>query len=131
MTRRRKLTWATAVTAVALAIGCGSAPDDDQAVPTNVDATAPAAGAKKAAKPSGVADGTHAVPGEIKPGTYTTTAATDGFGCYWARLKGFSGELSDIAANGNIDAGAKGRFTVSAKDKGVTLTGGCRWVKAA
>jgi len=42
-------------------------------------------------------DGTWEIGVDIPPGTYRTVFPTDG--CYWARLSGFSGELSDIIAN--------------------------------
>ncbi|MFI7449976.1 hypothetical protein ACIBQX_20970 [Nonomuraea sp. NPDC049714] len=46
-------------------------------------------------------DGQYLVGEDIKPGTYKT-AGTDGFNCYWARLKNASGELSAIIANDNV-----------------------------
>jgi hypothetical protein len=64
----------------------------------------------------GIGDGTHRVPNDIAAGTYRSTG--DGT-CYWARLAGFSGELDDIAANGNnapeiITIGKQLRPTVAA-----------------
>ncbi|MBT2547351.1 hypothetical protein J7I85_03245 [Arthrobacter sp. ISL-65] len=41
-------------------------------------------------------DGTYRVGTQIKPGLYKSTG---GSFCYWARLSGFSGNLSDIKAN--------------------------------
>ncbi|MGC5628821.1 hypothetical protein ACPYO6_12070 [Georgenia sp. Z1344] len=41
--------------------------------------------------------GTHLVGTDIAPGTYRSTGTGDG--CYWERLAGTSGELSDIIAN--------------------------------
>lgn len=73
-------------------------------------------------------DGTWAVVGEIKPGTYVTTAREGG--CYWARVKDFDGSLDSIIANGNLDQGAHGRVTVKKTDKGVEFTGGCVWTRA-
>lgn len=58
----------------------------------------------------------------IKPGTYRIGS----FGnCYWARLSGFSGELDDVIANGNIDSGKLARVTVKKTDKGLHLNGEC------
>jgi putative cell wall-binding protein len=42
-------------------------------------------------------NGTHQVGASLPPGTYRTRANTSG--CYWERLSGFSGQLSDIIAN--------------------------------
>ena len=42
-------------------------------------------------------DGTYRVGTEVKPGLYKATGS--GSGCYWQRLSGFSGELSQINAN--------------------------------
>lgn len=82
-----------------------------------------------AAQPAvtGLGAGTWSVPGEVKPGTYVTTA--DG-PCYWARLKDFDGELTSISANGNLTDGDRGRVSVKAGDKGLELSGNCVW-KAA
>jgi len=44
-------------------------------------------------------DGSHVVGADVAPGTYRTFEAARG--CYWARLAGFSGEMSDLIANGN------------------------------
>jgi hypothetical protein len=43
-------------------------------------------------------DGTHVVGKDIRPGTYR---ARGGDGCYWARLRSFSGGLNSILANAN------------------------------
>jgi hypothetical protein len=47
-------------------------------------------------------DGQYVVGADVPAGTYRTRAASQG--CYWARLRGFSGELSDLIANENTDA---------------------------
>lgn len=44
-------------------------------------------------------DGTYEVGKDIPAGTYRSTEDTDM--CYWATLKGFSGELDDVIQNGN------------------------------
>ena len=68
-------------------------------------------------------DGDYRVGPEILPGTYQAAAAP---GCYWARLSGFSGELSDIIAN-NIGTG--GIVQVMPGDVGFTTTGCGGWTK--
>lgn len=42
-------------------------------------------------------------PGDIAPGTYQTAGLA---GCYWARLSGLGGQLSDIIANGDPSGSA-------------------------
>jgi hypothetical protein len=70
-------------------------------------------------------DGQFAVPGEVKPGTYRATNP-DG-NCYWARLKGFSGDLDDLLANGNPSGPA--RVTIARTDKGFESTRCGEWTK--
>ncbi|MBG0813323.1 hypothetical protein HS045_03695 [Planomonospora sp. ID82291] len=52
-------------------------------------------------------DGQYLVGEDIKPGTYKTAGAAEDSGCYWARLKNASGELSGIIANDNITGPAR------------------------
>ena len=49
--------------------------------------------------PTGITfgDGIHQIGASLPAGTYRTRANVSG--CYWARLSGFSGQLSDIIAN--------------------------------
>jgi hypothetical protein len=75
-------------------------------------------------------DGVWEIGTEVEPGTYTTTAPEDSLGCYWARLSGFSGEFDDIIANGNLDAGARGRVEVSDSDTGIEFSGTCTWTRS-
>lgn len=79
------------------------------------------------------ADGDYEVgtgAGQVPPGKYRTTAAADSFGCYWARLKGLGGGIADIAANGNVTAGAPAIVVIAAADKAFTVSGGCTWSRA-
>ena len=59
-------------------------------------------------------NGNYIVGTDIKAGTYRTRTASAG--CYFSRLSGFSGGLSDIISNENTDAPAV--VTISANDKG-------------
>jgi len=59
-------------------------------------------------------DGTYQVGTDIKPGTYRTQTGSQG--CYYARLKGFSGSTGDILANNLTDYPAI--VTIFATDKG-------------
>lgn len=124
----RRTTIALAAAAFLVALGCAADPgaETPSTDPLNVEAST---AADPPAKPvSGqLKAGTWEVPGEVKPGTYTTTAEGP---CYWARLKNFDGELSSILANGNLDPDQRGRLTVKKTDKGLELTGDCVWVRA-
>src|SRR5512144_376671 len=64
--------------------------------------------------------------GTIKPGTFVLVTSDH---CYWERLQGFSGEMNDIIANGNLDAPegktASARITIKKGDKGLSLSGSC------
>jgi hypothetical protein len=55
-------------------------------------------------------DGTWLVGKDIQPGTYR---ASGHWHCYWARLRGLSGQFGDIISNGN---GANPVVTVEASD---------------
>lgn len=74
--------------------------------------------------------GVWAIGAEVAPGTYTTTAPDDGFGCYWARLSGFSGDFEELITNGNLDPGARGRVEIADGDAGIEFTGACEWEPA-
>lgn len=68
--------------------------------------------------------GNENVPGEsLKPGTYRVTAGE--YGCYWARVKSFDGELGSIITNGNIDGGRTATIVVKKTDKGLQLQNDC------
>jgi hypothetical protein len=61
-------------------------------------------------------DGQFQVGKDIQAGTYRTREGSSG--CYWERLKGFSGAFDDIIANGNTDGPAV--VTISSSDAGFT-----------
>jgi hypothetical protein len=124
-----KRTLAALAAFALIAVGCNSTPDDSPVLPNPPAETVQ--GRKAAPKPAGIGDGQHAVGPDIKAGTYTTTVPADSFGCYWARVNDFEGELQSILANGNLEPGAKGRIVVKSSDAGVEFKGGCEWKKAA
>lgn len=68
-------------------------------------------------------DGTFQVGTDIKPGVYRTRDGDSG--CYFARLKGFSGSLDDIIANENTDSPAV--VMIAATDKGFQSDGCGTW----
>jgi hypothetical protein len=120
-------TIAALTLAALVAVGCGGAPDDKPRTAAAPLPTTTSAAPKKADGTIGA--GTWEVGTEVKPGTYTATARDH---CYWARLKDFDGDItSSILANGNLDAGQRGRITVKDTDKGLELSGDCRWSVAA
>jgi hypothetical protein len=82
-----------------------------EAAPTT---TAPKSKSTTAPVPVSFGDGQYAVPQQVKPGTYQ--APNPDGECYWARLKGFSGELEDVIANDNPSGPA--RVTIARTDKG-------------
>lgn len=69
-------------------------------------------------------EGTFLVGKDIQPGTYRGTPGSMGM-CYWTRLKGLSGELTDIIAN-DIAQGPT-IVTVKATDKAFETKGCAGW----
>jgi hypothetical protein len=67
-------------------------------------------------------DGEYQVGVDISPGTWK---AENTAGCYWARLKGFSGEPSDMITNSN-DSGI---VKILKGDKGFSTSGCGSWSK--
>jgi putative cell wall-binding protein len=70
-------------------------------------------------------DGTYQVGEDIPAGTYRTRTDPPGGGCYWERLAGFSGELSDINANEFTDTHAV--VTIESGDVGFRTDGCGTW----
>jgi hypothetical protein len=62
---------------------------------------------------------------DIQPGTYRTRTGSPG--CYYARLRGFSGSVDDILANDNTDSPAV--VTIKASDKGFESQNCGTWTK--
>lgn len=107
------------------AVGSAGASAAKSAAPKTVPSKAPVAAAPVVlgAGDYEVAKTTSADELTIAPGTYAIKA--DGYHCYWARVSGFGGELSDIIANDNLFNGATARVTIKKSDKGLHLTGNC------
>lgn len=70
-------------------------------------------------------DGDYVVGTDIQPGTYRTRQGSSG--CYYSRLSGFSGSLSDIISNENTDAPAV--ISIAAADKGFKSVRCGTWTK--
>lgn len=77
----------------------------------------PRAGAQSAISP-----GMWLVGSQVPAGTYR---ATVGSGCYWERLRNFSGTLSAIIANNFISSAGSQLVTISAGDAGFNTDGDC------
>ena len=111
--KSRRRFWIGVLLALAFiaAVACGTPAPESTPVQPNPPAAADNddVSAVEPEKPAGVGDGQHAVGVDIKPGEYVTTVPASGLGCYWARVKDFSGELNSIIANGNLEVGARGR----------------------
>jgi len=71
------------------------------------------------------ADGTFIVGTDVLPGTYRSGTFTSG--CYYERLRGFSGASSDIIANNYTNAAAI--VTILSTDKGFHSDGCGTWTK--
>lgn len=70
----------------------------------------------------GFGDGGHIIGEDVQPGIYRSTG--DSF-CYWARLRGFSGELDDIIANGTNTPEI---VAISSTDVGFEAQGCGQWL---
>jgi len=69
--------------------------------------------------------GTFIVGTDMAPGTYRSSK---GDGCYWARLRGFGGTLSEIIAN-DFRNGGQAIVSIKAADKGFTSSRCGTWTK--
>jgi hypothetical protein len=69
--------------------------------------------------------GTYIVGLDISPGTWRNSDSSGG--CYWARLKGFSGTFADLITN-NYTSGLD-IVTISASDTGFASNGCGTWTK--
>lgn len=89
--------------------------------PQPVASVAPPPSPAAPAGPQGIFDdGDWVVGTDILPGTYSATVPLDSTNCYWERLHGFSGQMDDIIANGNVVPGKKVIVAVSARTKAST-----------
>jgi hypothetical protein len=141
-----------AVLLIACAAALGSSGDDPDpapttappvrttAAPTSIDPTrAPTPTATGGpttdpAPPAGAAatipgDGTFLVGTDVRPGTYRGRPAADSplGSCYYARLKGTSGDFEDIIANDNITGPSV--VTIKPTDAAFKTTGCEDWVR--
>lgn len=69
-----------------------------------------------------ITPGAWLVGSQVSPGTYSANAAR---GCYWERLRGFSGELSSIIANDFVSGGGRVLVTIQGGDVGFQADSEC------
>lgn len=103
----KRTALAAAVAALAVLTGCGATEPTIVITPTPTPPPAPAPLLPPRSTfhtpATTFTDGTFEVLVDIKPGKYKTAGpvASPVPICYWARLKGTNGQLSDIITNGN------------------------------
>ncbi|RLP74134.1 hypothetical protein D9V32_13915 [Mycetocola tolaasinivorans] len=92
---------------------------------TSVSRTSSATAKVPSAQTGIGADATYRVGADIKAGTYITTGNPEF--CYWARLSGYSGKVSDIIAN-HISTG-QSIVTISATDTAFKSQSCGSWIR--
>jgi hypothetical protein len=97
------------------------APTSTEPAPSETS-TAPMAGPAQPKRESSSSGGVLLVPQDIQPGTYQGTVPKDST-CFWSRLKGTSGEPSDIIAVDALKAGEKVTVTIEEGDAAFSYTG--------
>ncbi|MCL4814501.1 MAG: carboxypeptidase regulatory-like domain-containing protein [Vicinamibacteraceae bacterium] len=76
-----------------------------------------------------IAPGTWLVGAQVSPGTYRVTAQA---GCYWERLRDFTGTLNGIISNDFVSSGGVQYVTVYPGDTGFATDGDCgTWAPAS
>ena len=111
-----------------IAIACSGGNDNQPKPPTNNNVSPTISNTAPKTKPGiTISDGIYLVPSDVKPGTYTTTVPKDSINCYWARLRGTSGELNDIIANDNAEPGTRIIVTIKKTDKAFSTNGCGTW----
>lgn len=123
-----------AIVLAAVVLGPDGNPGTIRAIPTDllagggvVDDTAPAASGDLA---TSFGPGTYEVGADIAAGVYATRVP-DGETCYWERVSGFDGELSDTIANGSANAGQLEVVLIDATDAGFQSDGCGTWALLA
>lgn len=127
--KRKNPTWLVVsfVAILTLCCGIGSYVFFSQDPPADSAATPPAAsgavgGAPRTTAPKAPSvdiydEGVLLVGTDVRPGRYRATVPPDSVNCYWARLKGTSGSLDDVIANGNGEPGERMTVTIARSDK--------------
>jgi hypothetical protein len=79
--------------------------------------------------PNGIPGGVWLVGSQVPPGTYGVNASR---GCYWARLRDFTGNLSGIIDNEFVSGGGPQLVTITASDVGFENDGDCgTWTRVS
>jgi hypothetical protein len=76
-----------------------------------------------------ITDGTFDVGTDILAGKYKARVPADSFACYWARLRGTSGDGRDIIANNIVQPGGQALVTIAKTDKAFETQGCGTWTK--
>jgi hypothetical protein len=66
--------------------------------------------------------GTWLVGNQVSPGTYRVSASS---GCYWERLRGFSGRIADVIDNEFVGNSGQQLVTILSSDVGFQTDGDC------
>jgi hypothetical protein len=78
---------------------------------------------------SSITQGVWLVGAQITPGTYRSSVSS---GCYWERLRDFTGNLSGIIANEYVSSPGPQLVTISASDVGFSTDNDCgTWTKVS
>ena len=107
-----------------VALQLPAAPATSDAASETASAPAPTSSAEAAA-PFG--PGVHVVGTDIAPGRYTAMVPADSTGCYWERLDGFSGELSEVIQSDSASAGEPVVVEIAPDDTGFASNGCGTW----
>lgn len=110
-------------------IATSQAPAGTNPTPTPTAAAKAPTTAAAEPQPAQFGDGQWQVPSQVKPGKYRTTVPDTSVGCYWQRLRGFSGEFDDIIANGLGHPGQQVVVTIAKTDAGFDSQRCGTWVK--
>lgn len=79
--------------------------------------------------PSTIAPGNWVVGSQVTPGTYS---ATVGAGCYWERLRDFTGNFTGIIANDFVPTAGPQTVSINASDVGFQTDGDCgTWTRVS
>jgi hypothetical protein len=78
---------------------------------------------------SSIGQGVWLVGSQVAPGTYRATVVS---GCYWERLRDFTGNLSGVIANDYVSSAGSQLVTISATDVGFSTDNDCgTWTKVS
>ena len=74
-----------------------------------------------------VGSGKFQVPSQVTPGTYIVAASGLNFGCSWELRKADDSKPKSVIAEGSVNRGEFGQFTVVRTARVLKLLGDCMW----